>query len=171
MDAGCGDGKTSEALSKRFRVVACDYSREALLILRKSRRVPDTLETVECNILHLPFESEKFIAVACVHVLSHMMEPERLSVAREIERVVSRGGYVLVEGFGRGDLRYGTGVELERSSFRRGTGIVTHYFDDGEIPLLFKGFRVMAEKRKTQSVTYGSIPSSRVTLRTLLRKG
>lgn len=37
LDAGCGDGKMTEALARLSDVVGCDFSREALLKLRDQR--------------------------------------------------------------------------------------------------------------------------------------
>jgi len=170
LDAGCGDGKTTEILSKRCDVVGCDFSKEALLSLRSQRDVEDAVDLVECNIRHLPFDHEKFDAAACVHTLSHMVEADRSRAANEIVRVLRPGGYVFIEGFGKGDIRFGEGDEVEDSSFLRGNGIITHYFQEGEIPGLFEGSELVTEVGSLRRVSFGATAGRRDIRRVLMRK-
>ena len=170
LDAGCGDGKTTEILAKRCDVVGCDFSMEALLSLRSQRDVDDSVNLVECNIGFLPFDHERFDAVTCVHALSHMVETYRSRAAEEIMRVLKPGGYVFVEGFGKGDLRFGEGEEVEDSSFLRGNGIVTHYFQEGEIPSLFEGAELVTEVGSIKRVSFGPTAGRRDLRRVLVRK-
>ncbi|MEM2891262.1 MAG: class I SAM-dependent methyltransferase [Thermoplasmata archaeon] len=171
LDAGCGDGKTTEELSKHYQVVACDFSREALVSFRSQRpSIATSLELVECDMTHLPFVSEKFDAVACVHSLSHMLAENRSKAATEMAGVLRRGGFVFVEVFGRGDIRFGEGDELEPGTYRRGNGIITHYFRLGEVPSLFAGFRCIAEVCDRRHVSFGVVSGKRELIRVLLRK-
>lgn len=170
LDAGCGDGKTTIALSKRADVVGCDFSREALLSLRSQRDPECKVNLVECNILELPFDSEKFHAVSCVHTLSHVLERERLQAASELRRVLAPGGHLFVEGFGKADIRFGEGEQVEDSSFVRGNGIVTHYFQEGEIPSMFDGLELVSEISVLRRISFGPRAGRRDMLRTLLRK-
>lgn len=171
LDAGCGDGKTTEELSKHYQVVGCDFSREALASLRSQRpSLVTSLELVECDITCLPFVSEKFDAVACVHSLSHMLAEARLKASAEVARVLKRGGFAFVEVFGRGDIRCGEGEELEPGTYRRGNGIITHYFGLGEVPSLFPGFRCVAEVCDRRHVSFGVVAGKRELIKVLLRK-
>lgn len=170
LDAGCGDGKTTAALARRADVVGCDFSREALLSLRNQRDPDCKVNLVECNILNLPFESEKFNAVSCVHTLSHLLERDRELAASELNRVLAPGGHVFVEGFGRADIRFGEGERVEDCSFVRGNGIVTHYFQEGEIPSLFEGMSLVAEISVLKRVSLGPRAGKRDLLRVLLAK-
>jgi cyclopropane fatty-acyl-phospholipid synthase-like methyltransferase len=170
LDAGCGDGKTTELLAKKCEVVGCDFSREALISLRSQRPALHQLNLVECNILKLPFEHEKFDAVSCVHALSHMNAEDRSSAAAEISNVLKRGGYVLLEAFGRRDVRFGEGVEVEEATYLRGNGIMTHYFLEGEIPLLFPSFATISEVSEVRRISLGAVAGKRDTMRTLMQK-
>src|SRR4030042_5143997 len=170
LDAGCGDGKTTEILSKKCDVVGCDFSKEALLSLRSQRDIETPVNLVECNIGYLPFDHEKFDATTCVHTLSHMMEADRSRAAKEILRVLKPSGYLFVEGFGRGDIRFGEGEEVEDSSFLRGNGIVTHYFQEGEIPALFEGAELVTEVGSIKRVSFGPTAGRRAIRRVLIRK-
>jgi len=169
LDAGCGDGKTTELLAGKCDVVGCDFSREALVSLRGQRQATDSLNLVECNLMSLPFEREKFEAISCIHALSHMISVDRSTVARELVRVLRRGGHILVEAFSTQDIRFGEGEEIEDATYLRGTGILTHYFKDREVASLFPGLLVISETSDVRRVTMGSVAGKRETIRTLLR--
>jgi cyclopropane fatty-acyl-phospholipid synthase-like methyltransferase len=170
LDAGCGDGKTTEILAKKCEVVGCDFSREALASLRAQRDRESVANLVECNIELLPFERERFDAVSCIHTLSHMPEKDRTRAAQELTRVLKPGGHLFIEGFGKADIRFGKGQEIEDSSFMRGNGILTHYFQEGEMPSLFEGMELVSEVGTLKRVSFGAIAGRRDLRRALLRK-
>ena len=170
LDAGCGDGKTAEALARLCEVVACDFSREALNSLRSQRDPDKVVELVECNLRNMPFAPEKYGAVTCVHTLSHMVERERAAAAEQLSGLLARGGYLYVEAFGRGDMRCGKGEEVEPSSFLRGDGIMTHYFQEGEVGSLFPGLEVVTEVGSVRRVVFGATAGKRDVIKVLLRK-
>ncbi len=170
LDAGCGDGKTTEALARECSVVGCDFSKEALISLKVCRDPESVVNLVECELAQLPFVEEKFDIVSCVHALSHMKEAERRSAADEISRVLKVGGHVFAEVFGVGDLRFGKGKEVEPSSFLRGNGIMTHYFEEGELGRLFGSLSLVSDARLSGRVTYGAVAGHREVIRAVLRK-
>jgi SAM-dependent methyltransferase len=170
LDAGCGDGKSTEILAGKAEVVGCDFSREALMTLRSQRDRDSKVNLVECNIMSLPFESEKFDAIACIHTLSHLPESERAKAGVEVSRVLKPSGYLMVEGFGRSDLRFGEGTQVEDSSYLRGNGIMTHYFQEGELPSLFGGLQLISEVGSVRRVSYGAKAGKRDVLRVVLQK-
>ncbi|MBU1158944.1 MAG: class I SAM-dependent methyltransferase [Candidatus Thermoplasmatota archaeon] len=170
MDAGCGDGKTTEVLLKKCDVVACDFSREALMALR-SQRDPDRIANlVECNILKLPFGEEKFDVISCVHTLSHMVGAERVTAAKQLSAALKTDGFIFIEVFGRGDIRCGEGKEIEDFSYLRGDGIMTHYFQEGEVQSLFRSFEIVMEVGAIRRVTFGAVAGKRDVLKVLMRK-
>ena len=170
LDAGCGDGKSTEVLAGKADVIGCDFSREALVTLHYHRDRDSRVNLVECNIVNLPFESEKFDAIACIHTLSHLPENGRERAAAELTRVLKMGGYLMLEGFGKSDLRFGEGNQVEDSSFLRGNGIMTHYFQEGEIPSLFRGLQLISEVGSIKRVSYGATAGKRDLLRVLMHK-
>lgn len=170
LDAGCGEGKTTEILSRKAQVVGCDFSREGLLSLRTHRDRDLKLNLVECNLSKLPFGREKFDAVVCVHSLSHLREHGRTGAAEEIARVLRPGGFLFTEGFSRNDFRFGEGEEVEQASFVRGNGIMTHYFEKGEMPRLFHSLSLFSEAVSSRRIVYGALAGKRETVRTLLQK-
>jgi SAM-dependent methyltransferase len=170
LDVGCGDGKTAEALSRACEVTGCDFSREALMSLRSQRDPERLVNLVQCDLMSLPFEPEKFDTVVCVHVLSHLRARERERGAEEVSRVLKQQGMLYLEVFGRGDLRCGDGAQAEPSSFIRGNGILTHYFAEDELLQLFGGLDHVSSVTSIKRVTYGAISGKRELLRVLLRK-
>ncbi len=52
-------------------------------------------------------------------------------------RVLKPGGVLYFKDFSRNDFRYGKGTEVEPSSFLRGDGIITHYFESEDLVSLF----------------------------------
>ena len=170
LDAGCGDGKTTELLARKCDVVGCDFSREALVSLRAQRQPVDSVILVECNLMQLPFEREKFDAISCVHALSNMVADDRNRVARELVRVLKPGGLVLVEVFGKQDIRYGEGEPIEEDTFLRGNGIVTHYFRDDEVAWMFPEMKIIHESSQVRRVSLGAVAGKRETLSTLMRR-
>ena len=170
LDAGCGDGKLTEALARLSGVVGCDLSREALVKLREQRDREIEVELVECDMTQLPFVSEKFDLVSCVHSLSHLMVSDRSRAARQLSEAVRSGGHVFVEVFGRGDLRFGDGEEVEAFSFKRGDGIITHYFQEDEVPSLFRELEVVTELGLMRRVAYGTVAGKRDLMRVLMKK-
>ena len=170
LDAGCGDGKTTEILVKKAEVVGCDFSREALVSLQHQRGREMQADLVECELGNLPFADEKFNVITCVHSLSHLRESDRSRAAKELLRSLLPGGYVLVEAFDLDDFRYGKGDEVEKASFLRGNGIMTHYFEKGEVPGLFRGMEPVNEASHSRRASFGASTGKRSILRVLLKK-
>ncbi len=170
LDAGCGEGKTTSALAHECTVVGCDFSKEALISLRSQRDPEHSVNLVECELGHIPFGGEKFDIVSCVHVLSHMMADERVAVSEELSVVLKPKGHLFAEVFGIGDMRFGKGKEVERASFLRGNGIMTHYFEFGELGLLFPQLDLISEVRNTERAAYGATAGRREVIRALFRK-
>jgi ubiquinone/menaquinone biosynthesis C-methylase UbiE len=109
-----------------------------------SRRFADGNDRVDRSVAdarYLPFKDEAFDAVIAVHVIGHMPKPDRNLSSSEAARVLKPGGSLVFRDFSVNDFRYGTGDETECSTFRRGTGIITHYFFESEVTGLFSALR------------------------------
>lgn len=170
LDVGCGEGKSAEVLMKTVEVVGCDFSREALKRLRHRVDLRNGLNLVECDMVSLPFDDEKFDAISCVHALSHLVLDDRRAAAKEMYRVTKPSGLLFIEAFDRGDLRYGRGEVVESSTFVRGNGIMTHYFGKGEIAGLFPLAKNSVETQLSRKVTFGAKAGKRSVVRVLVRK-
>jgi len=138
LELGCGDGKTLAAMPDDWIVAAVDISHEALCL---SRKITASAELVLASACLLPFQNESFDAVFAFHVTGHLLALDRQALAREIARVLRRGGKLFFREFGKEDMRAGHGEELEHDTFRRGSGIFTHYFDESEVRGLFSDLK------------------------------
>jgi SAM-dependent methyltransferase len=134
LELGCGDGKTLSALPGGGRMVALDISPRALQLAHHLR--PDAcfiLADAAC----LPLHDEHFDAVFAFHVTGHLLAAERRALAQEAARVLADGGSLYFRDFGAEDMRAGQGEEVEPGTFRRGGGILTHYFTEEEVMGIF----------------------------------
>ncbi|MDK2990630.1 MAG: hypothetical protein PWR16_2159 [Methanoculleus sp.] len=137
LEIGCGNGKTLGALVRRFPcVTAVDISPRAVAL---ARRHPTTAAAslAVADARRLPFRDAAFDAIILVHILGHLPLPDRKAVASEVFRVLRPEGTAFFRGFSVEDMRAGKGTETEPQTFRRGEGIVTHYFTEAETAELF----------------------------------
>lgn len=152
LDAGCGSGKMAVPLARAgYGVVGMDLVKEGLMEMRGKADA----EPVAGDVRSLPFREGSFDAVVCYDVLQHLLEPERRAAVDELRRVLVPGGYVFIEAFGRGDMRYG-GTAVEPHTFRRESGIIYHYFSEEEMACLLSGFAgVRVKSTATRKVFRG----------------
>ncbi|ABN07573.1 Methyltransferase type 11 [Methanocorpusculum labreanum Z] len=127
LETGCGNGKTLRSLGQN--AVGIDISSAAVQLAGSSALVGD--------VRSLPFNDSVFDIIFCWHVLGHLSFSERKTAAEEMLRVLKPEGVLYFKDFSRNDFRYGKGTEIEPSSFLRGDGIVTHYFEPEELISLF----------------------------------
>ena len=146
LDLGCGNGKNlKRTFQGRNHIIGLDFSREALLL---SRRNPDLsgIDFVCADTRFLPFKEGTIKELDVHHLISHLTTDDRIRTAQEIIRVLTPDGEVVITVFGTGDIRYGTGTEVEPGTFVKGTGIMTHFFTQGEITDLFSPFQCISVK-------------------------
>jgi len=134
LELGCGDGKTLSALPGGGRIVALDISPRALQLARRLR--PDA-GFILADAAILPLQEESFDVLFAFHVTGHLLAAERRALAQEAARVLAPGGSLFFRDFGAEDMRAGQGEEAEPGTFRRGGGILTHYFTEGEVMGIF----------------------------------
>lgn len=140
LDAGCGVGRyTVPLVMREYEVTAVDISGFAITELDNilsRRNMKKSLATAD--ICRLPFKDNTFDAVVSFGVLQHLLKGQRSEALFEFTRVLVPGGTLVIEVFGRDDMRMG-GREVEPATFLRSTGSVYHYFDIGEIRELLSG--------------------------------
>lgn len=94
FEAGSGLGRFLEALvgkSKNFNITAGEINPE-LVALTKQKG----FNTLECNLLNLPFEDNEFEIVHCSHVIEHFKYPEITQVLDEMLRVLKMDGFLII---------------------------------------------------------------------------
>ncbi|OIO27003.1 hypothetical protein AUJ14_00730 [Candidatus Micrarchaeota archaeon CG1_02_55_22] len=139
LEVGCGNGKNVSALCHRgFELYAVDSSPKAVeLTERVVKQLGGEADCRAMDVRSLEFVNGFFDAVVCFHVLGHLLSDERVAAAGECVRVLKPGGKLYFKEFGLKDFRCGKGTLVEEGSFRRRTGIVTHYFSLDEAGALF----------------------------------
>jgi ubiquinone/menaquinone biosynthesis C-methylase UbiE len=150
LELGCGNGKTLAALARREgTVVGLDLARNAL------RACPAGPALVQGDALALPFVDGSFGAVVMSHLLGHLTAAERAEAAKEVQRVLRPGGVLLVRAFSVRDMRFGKGEEVEPATFRRGNGILHHYFTAEELRALFRDLEEVSLREEVAVKRYG----------------
>lgn len=115
LDLGSGIGNDSKILVEQgICVHACDFSKEALEILREN------LPAVSCTCIDmtqkLPFEDASFGAVVADLSLHYFTWKVTVGIAAEIVRILSEDGILLLRVNSINDVEYGAGqgIELEK---------------------------------------------------------
>ena len=137
LEVGCGSGKTISGMTG-VKAIGIDISSVALDMCR-ARYSAEGQEYAVSDASRLPFRDGCFDVVISFHVLEHLYRKEREESAREMIRVLRRGGEVRFKSFSLSDMRFGKGEEVEPGTFLRGAGVLTHYFSGEEVRSLFAG--------------------------------
>ena len=90
LDVGCGKGDF--ALLAAHRVIAIDLNMASLTIA-KERGLKNM---ARANLLQLPFGDESFDNVHCADVIEHFDTNSVILVLKELYRVLSKGGFLLL---------------------------------------------------------------------------
>jgi ubiquinone/menaquinone biosynthesis C-methylase UbiE len=150
LELGCGNGKTLFAMARYgWNIVAIDFSHRAASLGKKALGNVSLADISISDARHLPFCNGSFDAVVAYHVIGHNLSHERKLVVAEAFRVLKPGGVLAFRDFSSGDFRFGTGSELETGTFRRGTGIQTHYYTEDETRSLLSAFHLVSLRTDT----------------------
>ncbi|MHC1631190.1 MAG: class I SAM-dependent methyltransferase [Methanotrichaceae archaeon] len=155
LELGCGNGKTLSAMLKcTWKITALDVSLQAIKLSRDmttSQSTSSEVNFVVSDASCLPFQKFSFDVVFAVHVIGHGLLDERRHMILEAARVLRGGGQLFFQDFELEDIRSQKGEEIELHTFRRGRGILTHYFTEEEVMKLFEMLRpvsIKTQKRK-----------------------
>jgi SAM-dependent methyltransferase len=89
LDAGCGTGGLLQDLQRYGKVVAVDFSEEAVRFCKLRG-----YEIIQCSVLKTPFQAESFDCIVGFDLLEHL--DEDLSALQELYRICKCGGYLCV---------------------------------------------------------------------------
>lgn len=141
LELGCGNGKIVSLLAgKQFDLVALDFSPHACRLARNAVKEYAATDILTADARTIPLRSGSVDAVVANHIAGHLMEKDRTILLCEVARVLRGGGRFLFCDFSVDDFRAGNGTEVEKHTYLRGTGIITHYFTEAEVRLLSDRF-------------------------------
>ena len=145
LEIGCGSGKTLSTMIQRgWDVTATDFSQRAVTMSRERCAGISSCEFMVADAIHSPFKNSSFDAVFAIHIFGHLHEPDRKFLPHDLENILKPGGILYFSDFSMDDFRYGSGCETETATFRRGTGIITHYFSRQEVLDLFSNLTLVS---------------------------
>jgi ubiquinone/menaquinone biosynthesis C-methylase UbiE len=151
LDLGCGNGKHLPVMkAKGWRIIGIDIAEEAIWICR------GTADLIVGDGCTLPFKDHTFHAVIGIHILGHLTKMARPDLIHEVERIVRKDGTFYCTVFSTGDMRCGSGEEVEPFTYRR-RGIITHYFTEEELSQLQGPFKNLTLKRDLHQVRFSGV--------------
>jgi SAM-dependent methyltransferase len=156
LDVGCGRGRNTLYLSQLgFDVYACDLSSVALETAKaRTQQAGISVNFQVGDLAHLPYASNLFEAIICVHVLPYHFKAGIIESVRELWRVLQPNGWLYLDLLACDDAQYGCGQRLEEHTFLDTDGIPIHFSSRQEVSELSNGFtleRVTRFELKTSS--------------------
>lgn len=140
VDLGCGAGGDSLYLTERgYKVIACDYSEEALNIVNKF--LPE-VKTIQVDIMRtLPYEDESIQVIIADLSLHYFDNETTKSIIKEIKRVLKPNGYIIGRVNSVNDINYGAGngKEIEERFYLTKDGY-KRFFNEEDIYNYFAEF-------------------------------
>jgi len=145
LELGCGNGKTLCAMIQRgWNVTAIDFSSRAVALSRGVSGGASHGHVVVADARCPPFKNDSFDAVFAMHVIGHLHEADREQINSTLPHILKPGGILFFSDFSTDDFRFGKGDETETATFRRGPGIITHYFTQEEVIDLFSKLTLLS---------------------------
>jgi len=141
LDAGCGVGLMTHAVSHADHVVGMDFSFQGLMKFYFPYRTP--LDLVQGDVCQLPFVNATFDLILTSQVLEHVRsESSRRAFLDELARTLAPGGRLVLTVYNWDAARQQTGIAKE--GFHP-NGIFYHCYDASELQeALAPSFRVEA---------------------------
>ncbi len=152
VDLGCGIGNNVLYLKMLNKeVIACDYSNEALKIIKK--HFPN-IQTKKFNMLDgLPFINSFTNIIIADLSLHYFHENSTRKIIKEINRVLKKGGYLIFRVNSINDINYGAlqGVKLEKNFFNI-NGEFKRFFNINDLKYFFTNWEIidLVEEKMTR---------------------
>lgn len=158
LEAGCGNGKTLEALADAgYEAVGIDFSDEAVRACREL--LGDKADAVCASILDMPFGDSEFDGALLYHVLENISAEDVPVLISELGRVVKDDGIIKVRVFAVGDLRSEKGERVSEDTVVRGNGIRYRYFTEDSLRGCFPGCECVSICTVTEDTRFGALRS------------
>ncbi|RPI92428.1 MAG: class I SAM-dependent methyltransferase [Chloroflexi bacterium] len=157
LDVGCGRGRNLPYLSRLgFDVYGCDISSVALKLAQaRTQQTGLSLRFQAAELTHLPFASDSFAIVVCVHVLPYYFKANIIEGVRELWRVLQPKGWLYLDLLDCEDAEYGCGKRLEEHTFLDPDGVPIHFSSRQEINELSNYLTLQQASRVESKPAFG----------------
>lgn len=166
LELGIGDGKNLRSRPDTSSLyVGMDFSSEAIRACTNDREMAD-VRLVIADACSIPFQDNTFSIIFAHHILGHIPSGLQVCTLDEVWRTLTPSGFVILTVFGTGDMREGSGTEIEPSTYLRGDGIITRYFSEDMIRNLCYRFTIhkMSRTEWTYSIRGVRYPRSEISV-------
>ena len=108
LDLGCGMGNDTLYLTEKgFKVISCDYSKEALNSVKKL--IPNASTKLVDISKKLPFKDNEFKIIIADLSLHYFDNETTIEIMEEIKRILKKGGYLFARVNSVNDINHGAG--------------------------------------------------------------
>ncbi len=142
---GCGYGRSVASFGEGgCDAIGLDFSKRAIQIGRKFARNCKSTEVVLASVCNIPFKEDYFEGIFAYNIMHLLLNAERSSFIREIERVTKENGVVVIVAHSFLDEGYGKGIAVETNTFCDESGNkVTHFFSEDEMLEYLDGYSIV----------------------------
>jgi len=95
LDVGCGEGFITSHLLKASLVVGLDLSESSLKIAKQKLKT-NKIQFIRADVTAIPLRESSVDKVAVLEVLEHLPTESQQRLCREIDRVLRRGGTLII---------------------------------------------------------------------------
>ncbi|KAI9668251.1 MAG: hypothetical protein M1821_001071 [Bathelium mastoideum] len=155
LEVGAGAGNTAfpilrENENEELRVHACDFSKKAVEVMRKSEHYNEKIMRADVwdvagtgeNAMPPGLEPGSVDVVLMIFIFSALAPDQWAQAVRNILSVLKPGGQVLFRDYGRGDLsqiRFKRERWMQENFYVRGDGTRVYFFDKDELEQIWTG--------------------------------
>lgn len=153
LEIGAGAGNTAFPIIRAnenpdFRLFACDFSRQAVDLVRRSPDFDELVMQAEiwdfssAGDLPSGIDESSMDVVLLVFTFSALSPGQWAQAVRNVWRVLKPGGEVCFRDYGRGDLvqvRFRKGRWMEENFYVRGDGTRVYFFNEDELRRIWGG--------------------------------
>lgn len=170
LELGVGDGKNLRArtISGAY-YIGLDFSGEALHLCRKEPYFSD-IPLLLADACHIPIRDASVNKVYAHHILGHLSSLLTPILISEVYRVLCPKGRLILTVFAQGDMRDKNGKEIQTSTYLRGDGIITRYYNEDMIRTLGQNFIILQVNRIEWPMRIRGRQYSRAIITALLEK-
>jgi len=170
LDLGCGTGRHTFYLSRKKdrTIYAFDLSKKGIEIIKEKCKNKNILnvKTKIGNFSKLPFKNSSFDAILSTKALHHGSYNQINQYVSEINKVLKKGGLLLLVILSNKDFREKTGINYQGDERTKincdnlpDSEIPHHFFNEEELKEIFSGYKFLEKKIVKRIAMKGLKPS------------